>query len=179
MQYSDIATQLNSVRWRLLVPFVPLVFLGGMVPVVGFISCLLGLFSCPWYYWLVLSLFSTMFVWWLYDLIPDLLWLRVGVVCDRGVGYIWFKQNGDKVRAKWYAFNEQTYIREKQTINGRTWRMRPQLYIGFYEGDKQYFVISYLKGYDDESSMQLLNYAEDRFRTWQRRRARSSQSSAP
>lgn len=109
----------------------------------------------------------------LHDCLRGLTLVPVGIVCDRGVGYCWFRRDGSVARQQWYAFGPETHLREWQGRNGRVWNMQNQHGLAFCEGRKKRFVASYLVGYEDETHLEFMRRASDAFLAWRWRYRRA------
>lgn len=84
----------------------------------------------------------------LYDYVGRLFRVVIGLVCDRGVGYGWFRRDGTLARQKWYVFKPDTTMDTWKTRGGRMipGGLQREYCLAFCDGGKRRFVLSYLAG---------------------------------
>lgn len=166
VQYADVKSALRRQRaalwWYLLVLFFCAAISGLLVW-----GCIMH--TRAWSDYLLAALMTFGTVVGLQAYLPMLNRIQVGMVCDRGVGYGWFREDGSLARQEWYAFAAHTTLSEWRGRDGRTWNMQDRYTLAFCEGGKKCFVASYLVRYEDDSNLEFMRRAVRAFQVWRYR----------
>lgn len=116
-----------------------------------------------------------LFGWILWDVLQGMTRVRIGYVCERGVGCYYFRANGEVVRSVTYPFSAATRMEERSGRTGPLTNMRDYWELAFHEGEHKRYVITHADfardGYghaeeDDPDKMEYL-FAKEAFQRYQ------------